>query len=89
MTDINTSFGRRQYKTLGKKIFFFFQKGNYAREDKIGSISVFSLRGLPRTAQSKNGRVTSLSQQMDKEQAEVVWCGLFLWVSILHLYFDC
>ena len=46
MTDINTSFGRRQYKTLGKKIFFF-QKGNYAREDKIGGISVLSLRGLP------------------------------------------
>ena len=65
MTDINTSFGRRQYKTLGK-IFFFFQKGNYAREDKIGGISVLSLRGLPRTDQSKNGRAPSLSQQVDK-----------------------
>lgn len=64
MTDINTSFGRRQYKTLGK--FFFFQKGNYAREDKIGGISVFSLGGVPRTDQSKNGRAISLSQQVDK-----------------------
>lgn len=35
MTDINTSFGRRQYKTLGN----FFHKGNYAGEDKIGGIS--------------------------------------------------
>lgn len=81
MTHTNTSIGRRL--NIKHRGFFFFQKGNYSREDKIGSTSVLNLRGVPSTVQSQKW----LSYQLELAGGYGIFRGYIVGVDF-YMSFD-
>lgn len=60
---------------MGGGGIFFSQKGNYAREDKLGSKEILNLGGVPRSVQSQKWLSYQLELAMDTEYSEFVLCA--------------